>query len=193
MIMKAGLCKVAITAVLLTLLQACGQGEPPAPPSVAAGTEAPPWSGSDILTGSNIEFPDVLDGKPAVMIFWATWCPYCKVFMPYAKTIQDDYAQHGVQTLSFNAKERGEGDPKAYLESLDFSHVSIADADDIAAMYDVKFVPGLMVVDGAGKVIYRRGWTELPPGQSVAQQWDSEVRKALDTELGLTESTTGGS
>ena len=193
MITKAGLCKVAITTVLLTLLQACGQGEPPAPPSVAAGSEAPPWSGSDILTGSKIEFPGVLEGKPAVMIFWATWCPYCKVFMPYAKTIQDDYAQHGVQTLSFNAKERGEGDPKAYLESLDFPHVSIADADDIAAMYDVKFVPGLMVVNGAGEVIYRRGWTELPPGQSVAQQWDSEVRKALDTELGLAESTTGGS
>ncbi len=192
MIRKSSFCRIAITAILLTLLQACGQGEPPAAPSVATGSEAPPWSGSDLLTGSRIDFPDVLDGKPAVMLFWATWCPYCKVFMPYAKKIQDDYLAYGVQTLSFNAKERGEGNPKAYIESLDFPHVSIADADAIAAKYDVKFVPGLMVVNGAGRVIYRRGWTELPPGESVAQQWDSEVRKALDTELGLAASNSGG-
>ena len=185
MITRASSHRVTIAALLLTLVQACGQGEPPAPPSIGAGSEAPPWSGQDLLTGSKVEFPEVLDGRPAVMVFWATWCPYCKAFMPYAKKIQDDYLQYGVQTLSFNAKERGEGDPKAYIKSLDFPHVSIADADSIASIYDVKFIPGLMVVNGSGKVIYRRGWTELPPGQTVAQQWDSEVRGVLDTELGL--------
>ena len=193
MITKARYWRAAIATLLLTLVQACGQGEPPAPPSIAAGSEAPPWSGSDLLTGSTVDFPEVLGGKPAVLVFWATWCPYCKAFMPYAKRIQDDYLQHGVQTLSFNAKERGEGDPKAYIESLNFPHVSIAEADAIAAMYDVKFIPGLMVVNGSGTVIYRRGWTELPAGQTVAQQWDSEVRGALDTELGLAKSSTGGS
>ena len=193
MITKAVYCRAVIAALFLLLVQACGQGEPPEPPAIAAGSEAPSWSGSDLLTGSTIDFPAVLDGRPAVLVFWATWCPYCKAFMPYAKKIQDDYTQHGVQTLSFNAKERGEGDPKAYIESLDFSHVSIADADAIAAMYDVKFIPGLMVVNGAGKVIYRRGWTELPAGRTVAEQWDSEVRGALDTELGLAKSNKGES
>ena len=193
MITKAVYCRAVIAALFLLLVQACGQGKPPEPPAIAAGSEAPSWSGSDLLTGSTIDFPAVLDGRPAVLVFWATWCPYCKAFMPYAKKIQDDYTQHGVQTLSFNAKERGEGDPKAYIESLDFSHVSIADADAIAAMYDVKFIPGLMVVNGAGKVIYRRGWTELPAGRTVAEQWDSEVRGALDTELGLANSNKGES
>jgi hypothetical protein len=44
----------------------------------------------------------------------------------------------------------------------------------------VKFIPGLMVVDGEGSVIYRRGWTTLPAGSKVAEQWDGEVRAALD-------------
>jgi thiol-disulfide isomerase/thioredoxin len=188
MITKAHYFRATFVALCLVLIQACGQGEPPVPPSIAAGSDAPSWSGSDLLTGSTIDFPEVLDGKPAVLVFWATWCPYCKAFMPYAKRIQDDYAQYGVQALSFNAKERGQGDPKAYIQSLDFAHVSIADADAIAAMYDVKFIPGLMVVNGKGKVIYRRGWTELPAGRKVAEQWDSEVRVALDAELGLAES-----
>ena len=187
---KPYLLRVALAALALTLLQACSQEEPTR--QLTAGSDAPHWSGSDLLTGSTVEFPEVLDGKPAVLVFWATWCPYCKAFMPYAKQIQADYAQHGVQTLSFNAKERGEGDPRAYLQSLDFPHLSIADADEIAASYDVKFIPGLMVVDGAGTVIYRRGWTELPAGRTVAQQWSSEVRQALDSELGLASPASSG-
>ena len=48
----------------------------------------------------------------------------------------------------------------------------------------MKFIPGLMVVDGSGEVVYRRGWTDKPAGKSVAEQWDEEVREALDAALG---------
>ena len=182
MITKASFYRIAIATLLLTLMQACGPSEPP-PPLIAAGNEAPSWSGSDLLTGSTVDFPEVLDDRPAVLVFWATWCPYCKAFMPYARQIQEDYYEQGVQILSFNAKERGEGDPRAYLQSLKFPHISIEDADPIAEAYDVKFIPGLMVVNGSGTVVYRRGWTELPAGQQVAEQWDAEVRAVLDAEL----------
>jgi len=37
----------------------------------------PGWSGTD-FSGAEIDFPDVLQGKPTAMIFWATWCPYCQ-------------------------------------------------------------------------------------------------------------------
>ena len=55
-----------------------------------------------------------------------------------------------------------------------------SEASSIAEKYGIKFIPGLMVVDGRGHVTYRRGWTDLPAGKTVAQQWDGEVRKALD-------------
>ena len=103
--------------------------------------------------------------------------------MPYAGQIQAEYAEHGIQIITFNAKERGEGDPKAYLDSLQFPLVAIADADSIAENYDVKFIPGLMVVDGEGMITYRRGWTELPAGKKVAEFWASEVRLALNEIL----------
>jgi len=147
---------------------------------VQIGEDAPAWTGTELADGAQVNFPQVLNGKPAVLVFWATWCPYCKAFMPYAGKIRADYAEQGVQIVTFNALERGKGDPKAYVESLDFPLVAIAEADDIAKDYGVKFIPGLMVVDGEGSVVYRRGWTDLPAGSKVAQQWDSEVRSALD-------------
>jgi thiol-disulfide isomerase/thioredoxin len=151
--------------------------------AVGKGDEAPAWSGIDLVDGSQVEFPAVLGDGPAVLIFWATWCPYCKAFMPYAKEIQADYAQRGVRILTFNAKERGLGDPKAYVDSLGFPLVAVAEADAIAEQYDVKFIPGLMVVRGDGVIAYRRGWTDLPAGKTVAEQWAGEVRQVLDDLL----------
>ena len=148
--------------------------------AVGKGDAAPEWAGVDLVDGSQVEFPAVLDGKPAVLLFWATWCPYCKAFMPYAREIQADYASRGVRIITFNAKERGKGDPEAYVDSLEFPLVAIADADAIAELYGVKFIPGLFVVSGDSVIAYRRGWTDLPAGRTVAQQWAEEVRQALD-------------
>lgn len=148
--------------------------------AVGAGDQAPPWQGTDLISDREISFPGALEDEPAVLVFWATWCPYCKAFMPYAGEILNEYADAGVKIISFNAKERDAGDPRAYARSLGFDLLAIADADEIADAYDVEFIPGLMVVDGDGQVTYRRGWTELPAGKKVAAQWADEVRAALE-------------
>lgn len=151
--------------------------------AVDKGDAAPSWTGAELTDGQEVQFPEVIGGEPAVLVFWATWCPYCKAFMPFAETIQADYGDRGVKIVTFNAKERGKGDPKAYVESLGFPMVAIAEADEIAEAYDVKFIPGLMVVDGDGVIAYRRGWTDLPAGAKVAAFWDGEVRATLDELL----------
>lgn len=149
--------------------------------AVTTGDQAPAWSGTNLLDGRTVAFPAVLNDKPAIVVFWATWCPYCKAFMPYVKDLQAKYAEQGVQVITFNAKERGRGDPKAYAESLNFPLIAIGEADGIAEDYDIPFIPGLMVVDGAGKVVYRRKSTNLPAGKTVSQQWASEVDAVLQT------------
>ena len=171
-----------MTKILVALIS-MGVIAGPAALAVDAGDVAPSWTGVELADGQPVRFPEVIDGKPAVLVFWATWCPYCKAFMPFAEGIQADYADHGVKIVTFNAKERGQGDPKAYVASLGFPMVAIADADGIAEDYNVKFIPGLLVVDGDGIVAYRRGWTDLPAGAKVAALWDAEVRAALDQLL----------
>ncbi|MEM1403629.1 MAG: TlpA disulfide reductase family protein [Pseudomonadota bacterium] len=151
------------------------------PWAVDQGDVAPAWSGTDLISGETVEFPAVLDGKPAVVLFWATWCPYCKAFMPRAAEIQAEYADAGVQIISLNHKERGYGDPAAYAKSLGFPMVAIADADAIGDAWRIDFIPGLLVVDGDGNVVYRRRSTDLPAGKKVSEIWASEVRAVLDT------------
>lgn len=148
--------------------------------AVVPGDIAPPWRGVDLISEQEYSFPEVLNDRPAVLIFWATWCPYCKAFMPYAEKIQRDYAEQGVQIITFNTKERGRGDPQAYARNLDYPLLAIGEADAIGDDYDIPFIPGLLVVDGDGVIAYRRRSTNLPPGRTVSQQWDAEVRAVLD-------------
>ena len=150
--------------------------------AVEAGDVAPAWVGSDVR-GEDVSFPAVTKGKPAVVVFWATWCPYCKAFMPYLEDIQNDYSAEGVQIVAINAKERGVGDPVAYLDSLGFPVLGILEGDEIAETYGIQYIPGLMIVDGRGVVSYRRASTDLPPGQTLSEFWDAEVRTALDLAL----------
>ena len=88
-----------------------------------------------------------------------------------------------MKIVAINAKERGIGDPVAYLNSLDFPILGVLEGDEIAGAYDIQFIPGLMAADGNGVVSYRRASTDLPPGKPLSEFWDSEVRAALDLAL----------
>ena len=92
--------------------------------------------------------------------------------------------KYGVKIVAIDAKEDGRGDPRAYVQSLGFSPVSIANGDEIAKAYGIQYIPGLLIVDGKGKVAYRRPWTDLPAGKAVGELWDGQVRTALNGLVG---------
>jgi thiol-disulfide isomerase/thioredoxin len=150
--------------------------------AVEQGDRAPAWQAQD-FSGRTVEFPALLEGKPTVTVFWATWCPYCKAFMPYLKEIQADYGADRINVLTIDAKEDGSGDPAAYVASLGMPMIAVADGDAIAAAYDVEYIPGLFVIAPDGTVAYRRPWTDLPAGDRVASFWSRQVRQVLDRML----------
>ena len=147
-----------------------------------AGDRAPSWTATT-FAGDTVRFPELLDGKPTVVVFWATWCSYCRAFMPYLRGIHATYGAERINILTINAKEDGTGDPAAYVADLGFPTIAVRDGDPIAAAYDVEYIPGLMIVDGDGMVAYRRAWTELPAGETVANLWSVQLRLALDSLL----------
>ena len=146
------------------------------------GGTNPGWKGTD-FSGTEVDFPAVLQGKPTVMIFWATWCPYSKALMPYIGEIQRDYGADKINILAVDVFEKGEGDPAAYLEALDFPVIAVANGDSIAEAYSVRSTPGLMVLDGQGNLVWKRASTDLKPGKAVAELWAGQVREQLDKLL----------
>lgn len=152
------------------------------PIACGPGATNPGWKGTD-FSGTEVDFPAVLHGKPTVLIFWATWCPYCKAFMPYLGEIQRDYGADKINILAIDVFEDGEIDPAAYVEALGFPIIAVANGDSIAEAYSVKGTPGLMIVDGQGEIAWKRASTDLPAGKTVAELWDEQVRAQLDKLL----------
>ena len=103
--------------------------------------------------------------------------------MPKLEQIEADYRDRGVKIVSINAKEDGEGNPAEYIAALDFPMTAVRSGDAIARAWDVEFIPGVFVVDDEGMIAFRRPWTDLPAGETVAELWDQQVRSALDAAL----------
>lgn len=105
--------------------------------------------------------------------------------MPYLKKVEQEYGTDFIEIIAVNMQEEqeGESDPKAYIENTGITLTAIQEGEAIAAAYNVRFMPGLMVVGSDGTVVYRRGMTKLPAGQEVAELWYEQVREALDVEF----------
>ena len=149
--------------------------------AIEVGEVAPPFTGMD-ENGNEVRFPELINGKPTVLLFWATWCPYCKAFEPYLDGIKQDYGDR-INVVMINHKERGEGDPVAHMKSLDFDAIAVLNGDAIGDAYAVDFIPGLMIADADGRMAWKREPTDLPAGKAVGEFWDMVVREQLDKML----------
>lgn len=141
--------------------------------------------------GREIRLADEVSEHTTVLLFWATWCPYCKALMPHLQSLRMKYGDD-VQILAINFRE--DGDPVGYLEEVGYDFVLLSDGDRVAEQYGVYATPGVFVVDGEQKVrfnLYEVPRIEIPendarPSHSrraayVAPHWAMAIKKAVDS------------
>ena len=150
--------------------------------ALEVGETAAAFTAAD-FDGAPIDYPQVAEGRPTIMIFWATWCPHCAAFMPYLKEIQADYGASRIAVVAVNIQEDGSGDPRAYIRDLGFPVTAVAEGDAIAAEYDVDLVPTIYVLNASAQLQFVQPFTTMPAGDTVAGFWDRQVRRALDRTL----------
>jgi len=127
-------------------------------PALAAD-RAEAWEGKG-ADGKTIRFDPAHRTKPAILLFWATWCPYCERLMPTLQTIYDEAGKNHLDVYAIDIKE--DGDPVKTLRERKLGFTLILDGDAIADQYAVKGTPGLFLVDASGKVIYHRSGGDAP-------------------------------
>jgi cytochrome oxidase Cu insertion factor (SCO1/SenC/PrrC family) len=106
--------------VLQALLTIAG----PQQPSPSAGGTAPAFSLSS-SDGSHVSLAD-LAGKPAVINFWATFCPPCRAEMPLLQ--KQVSPQSGVLLVLVNEGESSQA-ARDYLGGLGLHRASLLDSD----------------------------------------------------------------
>jgi cytochrome c biogenesis protein CcmG/thiol:disulfide interchange protein DsbE len=123
------------------------------------GASAPPFTMQDVVTGEDVSLSDFA-GKPVLVNFWATWCPPCRLEMPWLQAAADEFAEAGLVVLAVNSGERmpAEEAPdaiRAFREAygLTFPVLHGPAAEAVQSQWGVWGLPASFIVDRTGKVV----------------------------------------
>lgn len=103
--------------------------------------------------GASFTYPNDLGGA-TIVLFWATWCPFCGALMPHLQSILDEYGDD-VQVIALNFRE--DQDPAEFLARFGYQFRLFPEADTVAEAWDVKGTPGLFLADANGRVVFSKG------------------------------------
>lgn len=146
-------------------------------------------------SGTAIEFPGKSQAPVTVLLFWATWCPYCKALMPHLQSVVYQYEKN-VQLYAISIAENG--DPAAYLAELGYDWTLLLEGDAVASRYGVRGTPGLVVIDRSGTTIFdlsrvqasaalreRVAGADSRPkaAAQLAPFWAAELRQVLEPAI----------
>ena len=138
------------------------------------GDRAPDWSLQDV-NNNPVNYYEDADGAVTVLLFWATWCPYCRELMPHVQELANLYGDRGVVFYALNVWE--DGDAGKYVKENGFTFKLMLLADLVAEDYGIKGTPGFLVVDADRRVTYKR--MSGASGLEVASAASEAIEAAL--------------
>jgi peroxiredoxin len=119
-------------------------------------------------------------GKPVVMIFWASWCPYCRKEMPLLENLYQEHADQGLVVLGVNLLgSKGETQERAlaFAEDNNLTFPILFDVDgEVFRHYRGRGVPNLLFVDRQGVIVANH------PGAVGAQDLEALIQQLVETE-----------
>lgn len=179
--------RLATATISLTLLMSFNAAMAQTAP-VDLGS-SPDWT-LTAADGTPLTLSEVVAEQPVILLFWATWCPYCKALMPHLQSIRFEHGED-VKILALNFKD-DDGDPVAFIRDKGYNFTLLENAEEIANLYKVYGTPGLILVDRDMKIrfnLLKLPQLELPDTGAkmsnstraalLAPYWAAELRRAL--------------
>jgi thiol-disulfide isomerase/thioredoxin len=128
---------------------------------VAAASERVDWSDVTLLDGSILR-ADTLRGRPVVVEFWASYCPFCRRQNPVLQSLYEAQRGRGLEVLTFSV----DSDPakaRTYMAEHGYSFpAAMAGAASKRWFGPQKGLPELFVVDGDGRIVFHETGEMFP-------------------------------
>ena len=179
--MKRNILILLIVIFTVTLMLVVGRhaakngGGPALLPGNLSGKSAPDFELKSI-DGKTVRLSDYR-GKAVLLNFWATWCPPCKIEMPWFVDLQKQYAAQGLQVIGVsvdddadkNAAKIGE-----FAKQMGLNYVVLLGNDKVSDQYGgVEGLPTTFYIGRDGKVV---GYVQ---GLVSHSEIEDNVKKAL--------------
>ncbi len=147
------------------------------------GQAAPDFQLTD-LQGNPVRLSG-LRGKAVLLNFWATWCPPCKIEIPWFVDLQKQYGPQGLQIVGIAMDDgRPRDDIAKFTREMGVNYTILLGNDKVADAYGgVEALPTTFYIGRDGKIVSRifglvshheveeNVRAALQQGPAVAQKW----------------------
>ncbi len=121
---------------------------------LAIGSEAPAAMVED-LDGNSVELLDMLDGRPALLEFWATWCENCEALQPQLDRIQETHGDELQIVAVAVAVAQSKRRVRRHVDAHAAGYPYLWDADGAAVRaYEAPTTSVVVILDRDGRVAY---------------------------------------
>jgi thiol-disulfide isomerase/thioredoxin len=124
-------------------------------------TRVPAFSGPfpdfvlSTLAGESLD-SSVLDGKVAIVNFWASWCAPCKEEMPMLVDLYDEYRDAGLEIVGITEDPENAADIAAQIDEFDIPYpIVMGDGEIEEAVGGVFSIPTTFILDRTRNVVYK--------------------------------------
>lgn len=114
---------------------------------------APAWQ-LTTQSGEDISLHDY-QGKPVILHFWATWCPYCKKLQPKLVELEKKYQSSGIKIVSISFNEDEGAMPQDEIKRRGYDFITAVKGESVANRYGVKGTPTTFFINRKGQAIYK--------------------------------------
>lgn len=130
------------------------------PNAIAEGfPTAPPWQ-LTTQEGKTISLSDY-QGKPVILHFWATWCPYCKKLQPKLVELENKYQSSGIKIVSISFNEDDDAKPQDEIYSRGYDFITAVKGESVVKQYGVRGTPTTFFINRQGKAIYKSASSDV--------------------------------
>jgi peroxiredoxin len=155
---------IAVVVLVIAVMLIAGKRltKRPAPGAAISGSNAalkgklaPDFQLTD-LDGNNLRLAD-LRGKAVLLNFWATWCPPCKIEMPWFVDLQKQYGPQGLQIVGVAMDDGNAHDAVAkFAKEMGLNYIVLLGNDKVADQYGgVDALPTTFYIGRDGKIVTR--------------------------------------
>lgn len=114
------------------------------------GAPAPAWRDVTPLSGAPASVAS-LEGRVALIDFWASWCRPCRLIAPRLSALRDRYGAQGLTVVGITTDEAGEA--ATFAERHDMRYPIVVDGTaETSRAYGITGLPTMILVDKRGVV-----------------------------------------
>jgi peroxiredoxin len=127
------------------------------------------------LDGRRVKLSD-FRGQAVLLNFWATWCPPCKIEMPWFVDLQKRYGKDGLVVLGVAMDDTETAKIAEFAHEMSVNYPVLLGTDQVSDDYgDVRSLPTTFYVDRNGTIVAKA------VGLLGREEIENDVKRALNT------------